>query len=137
MANSRGRGRGSNSRSGHPGRRPDQRSAAKPHANGEAKPDPYGTGLSGLTAKKTGWLLYWLSQRPKWFLPVLLVVMLLLGLILHPWGAIFMFLLGAFLVWMTILSWPSIRTGGKITRIVFIAAIFGYGIYEVVWYLMH
>jgi len=141
MANSRGRGRGANSRSGHPGRRPQQRAAAQPHSKPVAadpnRPDPYGPGLSGWMAKKTGFLLYWLSQRPKWFLPIFVVLLLLGGLIWHPWGAIFMFTLTALLAWLTILSWPVLRTGGRIVRILLILAVFGYGVYEVAYYLTH
>lgn len=99
--------------------------------------DPYGPGLSGWTAKRTGFALYWLSQRPKWLLPVAVVALLLGGLIWHPWGAIFMFILTALLAWLTILSWPALRTGGRITRILMVLAVFGYGVYEVAYYVTH
>jgi hypothetical protein len=139
MANSsRSRGRGSGSGSRHPARRPSQRSAAQPHPKSSgssatsANPgsDPYGTGLSGLTAKKTGFLLYWLSQRPKWFLPLVLLALFVGGFLWRPWGAFLLFALAIILAWFTILSWPVLRISGKVVRIFFSTGLLVYGVVE-------
>jgi hypothetical protein len=143
MANSsRSRGRGSGSGSRHPARRPSQRSAAQPHPKSGGSPsssttsgsDPYGTGLSGLTAKKTGFLLYWLSQRPKWFLPVVLLALFIGGLFWRPWGAFLLFVLAVILAWFTILSWPVLRPAGKVVRIIFSTGLVVYGVVELAYW---
>jgi hypothetical protein len=145
MANSsRSRGRGSGSGSRHPARRPSQRSAAQPHpkskgstspANGSGS-DPYGTGLSGLVAKKTGFLLYWLSQRPKWFLPVVLLALFVGGFLWRPWGAFLLITLAVILGWFTILSWPVLRISGKVVRVIFSAGLVIYGVVELAhWFV--
>jgi len=68
-------------------------------------------------AKRTGWLLYWLSQRPTWFLPGCVLVLLLVGLIWRPWGGFALLFLTALFTWMTILSWPVLNTVGKVVRV--------------------
>ncbi len=141
MANSsRSRGRGSGSR--HPARRPSLRSAAQPHpkstgASGrpsgsqDMSTDPYGSGFSAWVAKKTGFLLYWLSQRPRWLLPIAVAALFLIGLLWVPWGAIALVLLVILISWLNILSWPSLTTSGRIIRVLFVVGLLIYAVVEV------
>jgi hypothetical protein len=142
MANSsRSRGRGSGTGSRHPARRPSQRSAAQPHpkSGNAAKQsqtqahDPYGTGISGVVAKKTGFILYWLSQRPKWFLPLVLATLFLVGLFWIPYGAFALVALAIVLTWFTILSWPILGMAGRAARILFVVGLLVYGVVEMTY----
>jgi hypothetical protein len=78
-------------------------------------------------------LLYWLSQRPKWFLPVLLAVLFLVGLFWIPYGAFALFALAIILTWLTILSWPVLHPTGRIARVVFSIGLVVYGIVEITY----
>jgi len=142
MANSNSRGRGRNS-SRHPARRPQQRPAAKSHAKpgdvSSVQPgtDPYGPGFSGWVARKSGPLLVWLSMRPRWFVMVITLALMIVGLLWRPWGAIPLYLLTLLISWLTALSWPVLTTAGKLARVGLCLALPVYATYELIYFARH
>ncbi len=62
--------------------------------------------------------LVFLFQLPRWVLPVVMVVLLLVGLVVPDWrGALAVLPVLAFVVWLAYLSWPSLRAGGRLLRV--------------------
>ena len=62
------------------------------------------------------------TQVPRWVAPVVLVIFLLAGLaVTNPLGAVAVLPVLAFVCWLAYLSWPSLRIGGRLLRIVVIA----------------
>jgi len=68
--------------------------------------------------------LLFLRQLPRWLLPGLLAVLLVLGLALHGIGsAIALIAVGLVLSWLAALSWPRLSSGGRLGRAAVIAAV--------------
>lgn len=73
--------------------------------------------------------LMWMRSLPSFLIPVVLASILFLGLTLRAtWTGILLFLVAAFLTWMTALSWPAISTGSRILRVVVNLAVIGLGV---------
>jgi len=65
-----------------------------------------------------------LSRQPRWLVPLLLIVLMLVGLFLSgPGAAVPLLIVAAFLTWLLVLSWPAIGTGGRLGRIVAVLVI--------------
>jgi hypothetical protein len=59
-----------------------------------------------------------LSRQPRWLVPGLLIALMLVGLFLSgPGAAIPLLVVAVFLTWLLLLSWPAIRSGGRVARI--------------------
>ena len=61
------------------------------------------------------------TQVPRWLAPTVLVILLLAGFAVTNWiGGVATLLVIAFVGWLAYLSWPSLRLGGRLLRIVVI-----------------
>ena len=66
---------------------------------------------------------------PRWVIPVIMGVLMLLGLFIEAaWAGIFFVLVAAFLGWLLALSWPVITQGSKMFRLLVILVVGGVGI---------
>jgi len=70
-----------------------------------------------------------LMAVPRWLIVVLMGAFLFLGLIqtgsLAWLGGIFLLIVGGFLGWLLVLSWPALTPGRRATRLIVVAAVFG------------
>jgi hypothetical protein len=90
----------------------------RPLPAGEQFFTPGATGLRRAIELKSGTALVFLFQRPRWMLPVVMVVLLLAGLAVPDWrGAVAVLPVLGLVVWLAYLSWPSLRPGGKLLRV--------------------
>lgn len=66
---------------------------------------------------------------PRWLIVVAMGTFLFLGLIqtggLSWLGGIFLLIVGGFLGWLLLLSWPVLSPGRRLTRIIVVAAVLG------------
>lgn len=89
---------------------------------------PTGTPRSNLERASIPILARLLSV-PRWLIVVAMGTFLFLGLIqtggLSWLGGIFLLIVGGFLGWLLLLSWPVLSTGRRISRIVVVAAVLG------------
>jgi hypothetical protein len=74
-------------------------------------------------------LLRRLHSWPRWLIVIAPAVLLFLGLILTgPWawlGGIALFLVWAFVAWLTALSWPALTPGSRLFRLLVVLALAG------------
>ena len=113
----------------HPGRAarptPKRRPAAKqarPLPQGEQFFTPGATGLRKTVEQRSATPMTFLfTQVPRWLAPTVLVILLLAGFAVTNWiGGVATLLVIAFVGWLAYLSWPSLRLGGRLLRIVVI-----------------
>ena len=70
-----------------------------------------------------------LHRMPRWLIPVIMGVLMLLGLFIEAaWAGIFFVLVAAFLGWLLALSWPVITQGSKMFRLLVIVVVGGVGV---------
>ncbi|MFI6498305.1 DUF6703 family protein [Nonomuraea typhae] len=63
-------------------------------------------------------MAYLFTQVPRWIVPVVMVVLLLAGFAVQGWlGGVAVLPVIAFVGWLAYLSWPSLRTGGRLLRV--------------------
>ncbi|WP_235558492.1 DUF6703 family protein [Sphaerimonospora mesophila] len=101
-----------------PARPASERPARRPLPAGESFFTPGATGVRRAAEVKSAAPLVFLFQLPRWVLPVVMVVLLLVGLVVPDWrGALAVLPVLAFVVWLAYLSWPSLRAGGRLLRV--------------------
>jgi hypothetical protein len=78
---------------------------------------PGASGVRQQVERRSGTLLVFLAQLPRWVLPVVMVLLLLGALALPPvWAVVAVVPLLAFVCWLAYLSWPSLSPGAKLLR---------------------
>jgi hypothetical protein len=78
---------------------------------------PGASGVRQQVERRSGTLLVFLAQLPRWVLPVVMVLLLLAALALPAtWGAVAVAPLLVFVCWLAYLSWPSLSPGAKLLR---------------------
>lgn len=66
---------------------------------------------------------------PRWLIPVMMAVLMLLGLFIEAaWAGIFFVLVAVFLGWLLALSWPVITQGSRMFRLLVIAVVGAVGL---------
>ena len=112
----------------HPARRPQKRTAKTGHRNPAVAAVPV-TGASPSRRVLERWSavpLLILHRMPTWLVPVLLAVLLLVGLAAPwAWAGVFLLVVGVFLGWLLLLSWPITPGSGRLIRLVAVVAVFG------------
>jgi hypothetical protein len=69
-------------------------------------------------------LLVRLSQLPPLVVPVVTLVLMLIGLLAPLYVAVpALVLVAAFVLWLAYISWPALDSGGRMLRLVMVAAI--------------
>ncbi|GLW08642.1 hypothetical protein Misp01_37720 [Microtetraspora sp. NBRC 13810] len=95
---------------GGPGRRP--------LPAGEQFFTPGATGLRKAVELRSAAPLVFLFGLPRWILPVVMVVLLLIGFAVPYWaGAVAVLPVIAFVGWLAYMSWPSLGAGGRLLRV--------------------
>jgi hypothetical protein len=112
----------------HPARRPQKRPTKPGHRNpaaAAAPAAPRSPWRRTLERWSAGPLLL-LHRTPTWLLPVVLAVLLLVGLAApFAWAGVFLLVVGAFLGWLLLISWPVTSGSGRMLRLVAVVAVFG------------
>lgn len=100
------------------------RQRAKPLPKGDTLFTPGASAARGATERRSARPLVFLHQLPAWIAPVLMVVLLVAGLAVRgPAGSVALCLVAVVLGWLAALSWPRQSAGGRIGRILAIAAV--------------
>ncbi|HET8970639.1 MAG TPA: DUF6703 family protein, partial [Candidatus Nanopelagicales bacterium] len=69
-------------------------------------------------------LLSTLHRMPRWLVPLLLAVFLVLGLVLPTrWAGLLLVLIAGFLGWLLALSWPLLDGRGRAVRALVVLAL--------------
>lgn len=112
----------------HPARRPQKRPTKSGHRNPAATApavtaaSPWRRGLERWSAVP----LLVLHRLPTWLVPVMFAVLLLAGLAVPAaWAGVFLVVVGVFLGWLLLLSWPVTSGSGRILRLIAVLAVFG------------
>jgi hypothetical protein len=88
-------------------------------------PNPKPTRLQKASAP----LLLKLSALPRWLVPLMLGALLLLGFFLDGvLGSLALMLVGLFLAWLVMLSWPLLSPGSKMIRTLVVGVVLGVAI---------
>ncbi len=117
----------------HHARRPQQRARKSRHPAGATAsrtpaPAKPASGRARFEARSAR-ALTTLHRLPRWVLPVVLAVVLLLGLALPSrWAGLLLLLLAAFLGWLLALAWPLVDARGRILRSVVVLALLVAGV---------
>lgn len=70
--------------------------------------------------------LYALNRVPRPLIVILMAAFLVGGLLLPPaLGAVMLAVLGLFLLWLLILSWPAIAPSSRLLRVITVGLVFG------------
>jgi hypothetical protein len=94
------------------------RPVKRPLPPGEQFFTPGATGLRRAVELKSATPLVFLFQLPRWLVPVVMVVLMLVGVVVPDWrGALAVVPVLAFVIWLAYLSWPTLRIGGRVLRV--------------------
>ncbi|MFC4529417.1 DUF6703 family protein [Sphaerisporangium dianthi] len=97
------------------GRRP---AAARPLPPGERFLTPGATGLREVVERKSAVPLVFLYGLPRWIIPVVLVILLLVGFAVPDWrGGVAVLPVLGFVGWLAYMSWPSLGTWARLMRV--------------------
>lgn len=70
-----------------------------------------------------------LHSLPRWLVPAGLALLLFVGLVLSgswAWlGALFLAVIGLFVLWLSALSWPILTASSRLVRVVVVVVLFG------------
>jgi len=100
----------------------------------QARPLPPGQSLftrdasprRAATEQRSAQALLYLHQLPAWVPPVVAAVLLLVGLAVRgPGGAVALIGVAAALGWLAAVSWPRLSAGGRLARLLAVAAMLG------------
>lgn len=98
--------------------------SAKPQ---QAPPTTTSQARRTLEVKSAGPLLI-LHRMPRWLIPIIMAVFLLLGLVIDAaWAGIFILAIAGFLGWLLALSWPVILPASRAFRslVIVVVAVVG------------
>lgn len=69
-------------------------------------------------------ILVRLHGLPRWVVPVVMAALLVTGFALEGWpAALCLALVGLFLLWLLLLSWPVLRPGSKAVRVIVVGTV--------------
>jgi hypothetical protein len=72
-----------------------------------------------------------MNSLPGWVVPVLLAVLLVAGLALpFTWSGLLLLIPTAFLGWLLLLSWPVIKPGGRLLRLIAVLVLLGAAVFR-------
>jgi hypothetical protein len=120
-----------------PAPRPASQTPARPLSPRPQKAAPStGSGTRRELERRSAVPLAYLHRMPRWLIPVLMGVLLLLGLFIQArWAGVFFLLIGAFLAWLVALSWPVITPGSRVLRLAVTVVVLGYGVARIFGWL--
>ncbi|WP_248961103.1 DUF6703 family protein [Sphaerisporangium perillae] len=100
----------------------ERRAPARPLPPGERFLTPGATGLRRTVEHKSAVPLVFLYGLPRWILPVVLVILLLVGFALDDWrGGLAVLPVLGFVGWLAYMSWPSLGHRARLLRVAMVA----------------
>jgi hypothetical protein len=82
--------------------------------------------------RRSAALLVYLHQLPRWVPPVVLAALLITGLTVHGiGGGIALVAVALVLVWLAVVSWPSLSPTGRVIRTAAIALVIAAAVVQV------
>jgi hypothetical protein len=125
-------GRGSAGR-GSAGRGSAGRGARRPLPTGQSLYTPGASAGRRAVERRSAALLVYLHGLPRWVPPVVLAALLLTGLTVHGiGGGIALAGVALVLVWLAVVSWPSLSPAGRAVRVLVTALVIGAAVVQVV-----
>ena len=102
---------------------------------GSARPGtsaaPGSSGIRRSVERRSSVHLVYLRQLPAWIPPIVLAALLVAGLAVRGWiGAAALCVVAAFIGWLGYLSWPALKTPGRIGRVAVIACLLGLAVFQ-------
>jgi hypothetical protein len=114
-------------------RAPRQRKQARvrPLPPGQTLFTPEAPPVRAAAERRSAQPLLFLHQLPAWAAPMIAVVFLVAGLALRgPEGAVALVVVAAALGWLATISWPRLAAGGKLGRVLAVAAMLGLAVWQ-------
>ena len=117
------------------GARPARSAGAQPARPGSARPGtsaaPGSSGIRQSVERRSSVHLVYLRHLPAWVPPIVLAALLIAGLAVRGWiGAAALCVVAAFIGWLGYLSWPALKTPGRIGRVAVIACLLGLAVFQ-------
>jgi hypothetical protein len=107
--------------------------ARRPLPKGQALYTPGASAGRRAVERRSAALLVYLHQLPRWIPPVVLGALLITGLAVHGiGGGIALAGVALALVWLAVVSWPSLSPAGRAVRVLAIALVIGAAVVQVV-----
>jgi len=105
---------------------PSRRSRARPLPPGTSLFTPSASTARASAERRSAQPLLFLHQLPVWIAPVAAGVLLVAGLAIRgPGGAVALVGVAAALGWLALISWPRLSAGGRLGRLLAVAAMLG------------
>ena len=110
---------------------PRRRSRVRPLPPGSSLFSPEAGPARAAAERRSARPLLFLHQLPAWVAPIVAVVLLVAGLALRgPAGAVALVGVAAALGWLAAVSWPRLSAGGRLGRLLAVAAMLGLAIWQ-------
>jgi hypothetical protein len=107
-------------------------SGRRPLPKGQALYTPGASAGRQAIERRSAALLVYLHQLPRWIPPVVLGALLITGLAVHGiGGGIALVGVALVLVWLAVVSWPSLSPSGRVVRTLSIALVIGAAVAQV------
>jgi hypothetical protein len=108
-----------------------RQSRVRPLPPGDSLFTPDSSPARATAERRSAQPLLFLHQLPAWTPPIVAVVLLIVGLAVHgPGGAVALVGVAAALGWLAAISWPRVSAGGRLGRILAVAAMLGLAIWQ-------
>jgi hypothetical protein len=106
--------------------RPPRRSRVRPLPPGTSLFTPDAAPARASAERRSAQPLLFLHQLPVWIAPVAAAVLLVAGLAVRgPGGAVALVGVAVALGWLALISWPRLPAGGRLGRLLAVAAMLG------------
>jgi hypothetical protein len=126
------RGTGGSATPGRPGAARGTGPARRPLPRGQALYTPGASAGRQAVERRSAALLVYLHQLPRWIPPVVLAALLIVGLtVAGIGGAVALAGVVLVLVWLAVVSWPSLTPAGRVVRALTIALVIGAAVVQV------
>jgi hypothetical protein len=110
---------------------PARRSRVRPLPRGTSLFTPAASPAREAAEKRSVQPLIFLHQLPVWVAPIVAAVLLVAGLAVRgPGGAVALVGVAAALGWLAAISWPRLSAGGRLGRLLAVAAMLGLAVWQ-------
>jgi hypothetical protein len=107
------------------------RQRVRPLPKGDTLYTPGASAARKAAERRSAKPLLYLHQLPVWIAPLLMVVLLIAGLAVRgPVGAAALCGVAAVLGWLAAVSWPRLSLGGRLGRLLAVAAVLGVAAFQ-------
>jgi hypothetical protein len=107
------------------------RQRVRPLPKGDTLYTPGASAARKAAERRSAKPLLYLHQLPVWIAPLLMVVLLIAGLAVRgPAGAAALCGVAVVLGWLAAVSWPRLSLGGRLGRLLAVAAVLGVAAFQ-------